>query len=281
MAQPIGQEKLDPVARPPVEITAYLVKQRSAAVQRHWLLRVGRDTYVWAAVALVLGLFFTAQLQSKPAPPVDVDYPRQVGASTIQQLEADQAALKKQIADLRRQITLQQEEAARQKASFAEIGEALKQEQIIAGLTPLAGPGLRITLDDSPVKTVPAGQDPDNYLVHEIFLRDVINILWASGAEAISLNGERIVATTSVYCAGSTILVNSTRLSPPYVFLVIGDPAKLMAGLNDPAALPLLKYRVQNFGVQFEVKQEAEVKVPAFNGTMQIRYAQPGEAKKG
>ena len=58
----------------------------------------------------------------------------------------------------------------------------------------------------------------------------MLNLLWLAGAEAVSLNGERVVATTSIYCVGSTILVNDTRLSPPYEFLAIGDPARARDG---------------------------------------------------
>jgi uncharacterized protein YlxW (UPF0749 family) len=228
---------------------------------------------------LALGLFFTAQLQSKPAPPMDVDYPRHVAAATIEQLEAEQTVLKQEIADLRRQIKVQQEQAARDKAAFAEISASLRQEQLTSGLAALAGPGVKVTLDDSTSKTIPAGQE-ENYIVHEYDLRDVLNVLWASGAEAVSLNDERIVATTSIYCVGSTILVNNTRLSPPYVFHAIGDPESLAAGLREQTALPMLKHRVQNYSIQYRVEVLEEVTVPAFNGTLQVRYAQPAAAKK-
>ncbi|MCL5109477.1 MAG: DUF881 domain-containing protein [Chloroflexi bacterium] len=281
MAQPA--ERLEPEARvePPVDLTSYLGQHRAAARPgRFWGL--SRDMYVWALVALVLGVFVTAQLRSQPSsPPVDEDYAGRIGAETIARLEAEQSGLKQEITDLRKQITVQQEQAAKTKASFSEISDDLKSEQLQAGLTPLAGPGLLVTLDDSTIKTVPPGEDPNNYLVHEYFLRDMLNVLWSSGAEAISLNDERIVSTTSVYCVGSTILVNSTRLSAPYVFTVIGDAGKIQAALNDPAALALLKYRVQFYGLKMKVEPQAQAHVPAFNGTLKVRYAEPGTPAQG
>ncbi|MHB1133235.1 MAG: DUF881 domain-containing protein [Chloroflexota bacterium] len=277
MARPA--EQFEPQADSPVNITPYLQQQRAARRPSFW--RLNRDAYTWALVALMLGLFVTAQLRSKPSePPVDADYPRRMGAATIQQLEREQTLLKQEIAELRRQINMQQEQAASNKASFSEISTALKREQERAGLTPLQGPGIKVTLDDSPIKNVPAGDEAGDYLVHEFFLRDIVNVLWAGGAEGISLNGERIVPTTSIYCVGSTILVNSTRLSPPYVFLAIGDSAKLQAALNEPTALLLLKHRVQNFGVQFNTAPQTPVRLPAFDGTMTVKYAQPGVPKE-
>jgi len=280
MAQPIEQDELASGARQPVDIVNYLSAPRSAAPRRNPLWRLSRDMYVWAAVSLVLGILITAQLRSKPAqPPVDSDYPRQVAAATIERLESEQTTLKQEIADLRQQISVQQKEAAKNKSTFTEISNSLKQEQTTAGLTALVGQGVKVVLDDSTVKTIPVGEDPANYLVHEYDLRDVVNVLWANGAEAIGLNGERIVGTTSIYCVGSTILVNDTRMSPPYTFYAIGDPAKLAAAVQDEVALPEILRRVRVYEVQFSVEQSAEVKVPAFNGTMRLKYAQPGVAK--
>lgn len=280
MAQPAEQIEPGLQVESPVSITPYLNQQRPARKFSFW--RLDRDMYVWALVTLVLGIFITAQLQSKPAaPPVDAGYAGRVGATTIERLEAEQTSLKQQISDLRKQITAQQQQSALTKASFADISASLEREQRLAGLTPLAGPGLRITLDDSTIKTVPLGEEANYYLVHEFFLRDVLNVLWAGGAEAVSLNGERIVPSTSIYCVGTTILVNSTRLSPPYVFLAIGDAGKARAALNDPRTLLLLRQRVQSYGVQYKVESQAKVTVPAFDGTLKIKYAQPGLPLEG
>lgn len=280
MAQPAEQIEPGLQVESPVSITPYLNQQRPARKFSFW--RLDRDMYVWALVTLVLGIFITAQLRSKPAsPPVDAGYAGRVGATTIERLEAEQTSLKQQISDLRKQITAQQQQSALTKASFADISASLEREQRLAGLTPLAGPGLRITLDDSTIKTVPLGEEANYYLVHEFFLRDVLNVLWAGGAEAVSLNGERIVPSTSIYCVGTTILVNSTRLSPPYVFLAIGDAGKARAALNDPTTLLLLRQRVQSYGVQYKVESQAKVTVPAFDGTLKIKYAQPGLPLEG
>lgn len=280
MAQPAEQIETASEVESPVSIAPYLNQQRAARRQSLW--RLNRDMYVWAAVALVLGILITAQLRSKPAtPPVDEGYAGRVGAATIARLEAEQTALKQRISELRKQIAAQQQQSAQTKASFAEISASLEREQRLAGLTPLSGPGLRVTLDDSTIKNVPPGEEVTYYLVHEFFLRDVLNALWAGGAEAVSLNGERIVPTTSIYCVGTTILVNSTRLSPPYVFLAIGDQNAMQAALNDPTALILLRQRVQNYGLQFKIEPQAKVTVPAFDGTLKVKYAQPGAPAEG
>lgn len=286
MAQPVEENGLGHSVERPINIMTYLTAPRARAARQGAAARtssfwhVSRDAWVWAGVALALGLFITAQLQTKPtSQPITEDYPRHLAQSTIERLEAEQSALKQEIADLRRQIAVQQEQAARNKASFAEINNSLKREQVAAGLTPLVGPGLKVTLNDSDVKSVPAGEKPDNYLVHEYYLRDVVNVLWASGAEAIVVNGERVVNTTSIYCVGSTILVNDTRMSPPYEILAIGDAEALAKGLQEPSALLDLKDSVQKYGIGFVFEPVEEIRAPAYNGTMRTKYAQPSADK--
>lgn len=286
MAQPIGDNGPGRTAKGPIDIVAYLTAPRSqapgATVGRRsgsfW--HVGRDTLVWAGVALALGLFITAQLQAKPTiKPLDEEYPRHLAQSTIERLEAEQVGLKQEILELRRQIGVQQEEASRTKASLSAISDGLKREQVAAGLVPLLGSGITVTLNDSSVKSVPVGDKPDNYLVHEYFIRDVFNVLWANGAEAVVINGERVVGTTSVYCVGSTILVNDTRMSPPYVVQAIGDAEGMAAGLGEPAVLMDLKDVVAKYGIQFKIEPTPEITAPAYTGTLYTKYAQPSAGK--
>ena len=117
--------------------------------------------------------------------------------------------------------------------SLASVSEELERQRVAAGLTAVHGPGVVVTLDDSS-RAVPAGDDAANYLVHDYELRDVVNLLWLAGAEAVAVNDERLVASTSIYCVGSTVIVNETRLSPPYDMRAIGNAAQLESTLQDP-----------------------------------------------
>jgi uncharacterized protein YlxW (UPF0749 family) len=239
-------------------------------------LQVGRTTLVLTLCALVLGALLVAQLQAEaPRAPAEIDTRPGLAASTIQRLEAEQADLKRAIKDARERLSALGRNATSADARHAELSAELEREKVLAGVVPLAGRGLQVALDDSATTKLPADADPSNYIVHEYQLRDVLNLLWASGAEAVSLNGERIVATTSVYCVGSTILVNDTRLSPPYVFLAIGDPAPLEAALNSPSNLKALKARVKSYGVQLVVARQSSIDVPAYTGSFDVKHVLP------
>ncbi len=244
--------------------------------------QLGRTGFVLAVVAMALGMLFVAQLQSTPRQQAATpETRREMTARTIQRLEQEQAELKKQITELRAQVAAQQQSAASAKTTLAEINQELERQKVLAGMVALRGRGLKVVLDDSAANKIPATDDPSLYIVHEYQLRDVLNLLWLAGAEAVSLNGERIVATTSIYCVGSTILVNDTRLSPPYEFLAIGDPAALEAAVNDPANLQALKSRVKSYGLQFSVSRAGQVLVPAYTGSFDVKHAVLGDRDSG
>ena len=237
-------------------------------------LPFGRTGAVLALLAFTLGLFLAAQLQSTPIRlGSGGEAKTETAAITIGRLEQEQADLKRSIGELRSQVAKSQQVQSSQQSALSQVNDSLKREKLLAGLVALKGRGVRVVLDDSATTKIPPKDDPSLYIVHEYQLRDVVNLLWLSGSEAISLNGERIVASTSIYCVGSTILVNDTRISPPYEILAIGDPVALDAALSDPSSLRSLRPRVRSYGLQFGVTQPREVNVPAYNGILTVRHA--------
>jgi len=236
--------------------------------------------YRWLTlVGLILGLFISIEWQAPVAKaPVTSDYPRELSRETIQRLESEQKGLKQIIADRRAELAQLQKDASGRKSTLNGLNTELDSQRMLAGLVPLVGPGVQVILDDSNVKNIPAGEDTSHYLIHDFDIRDIVSLLWQAGAEAIAVGEERLVHSTSIYCVGSTILVNDTRMSPPYKITAIGPPA-MEEILNSPARLQRLKLNVRQYGVQFKISQSKELKVPAFSGRFSTRYAQPGDSK--
>lgn len=236
--------------------------------------------YRWLTiVGLILGLFISMEWQAPVArAPVTSDYPRELSKDTIKRLEAEQKGLKQIIADMRTELAELQKEASGRKSALAGLNAELEAQRVLAGMVPLVGPGVQVTLDDSNVKSIPAEEEAGRYIIHDYDIRDIVSLLWQAGAEAIAIGDERVVNSTSIYCVGSTILVNDTRMSPPYKIVAIGPPA-MEEILNSPARLQRLKLNVRQYGVQFKVAQEKELQVPAFSGRFTSRYAQPGDSR--
>jgi uncharacterized protein YlxW (UPF0749 family) len=218
------------------------------------------------------------QLQGVVATPGSSSITRQaergIVDSTIRRLESEQADLKKQIADLRGQLNDFQTTDAQQKSTLQDINKELETARVASGMLPLHGPGVVFTLDDSPDTNIPPNEDPARYIIHDYDLRDVLSTLWAAGAEAVSINGERIVGNTSLYCVGTTIIVNSTRLSPPYVVRAIGDPETLEGSLKGAPQMAKLNERATIYDIPATTERQMDLLVPAYNGSISFKYAE-------
>lgn len=150
-----------------------------------------------------------------------------------------------------------------------------------AGLTPVVGPGLRITLRDSPENRL-SGLPPEeyaNFLVHDKDLNGLISELKAAGAEALAISGadardpQRIVVTSTARCVGPTAIVNGVSLAAPYTILAVGNPKELRGALEIPGgfiqmgALDALK--------MIEIKESQRIVIPKYSGAVTLRHARP------
>jgi len=194
---------------------------------------------------------------------------------SIERLEAEQRELKSSLTALRQEVSERQQVVAAETDRLNSLQAELERQRILAGLTPVHGPGVLVVLDDSRAR-IPPGVDSNLYIVHEYDLRDVVNVLWLAGSEAIAINDERLVSSSSVYCLGSTVIVNDTRLSPPYTIRAIGNPRIQQDYLRNPSYLTGLKEKQRLYGLRFQIESASDVTLPAFNGGFPNQYASPG-----
>lgn len=128
-----------------------------------------------------------------------------------------------------------------------------------AGLTNVKGPGITITLDDAKDRDV---AEKSWLLIHDQDVKITLNDLKKAGAEAISINGERLTALSEQVCAGPTILVNQNRYSVPYTIHAIGNPDILYESMTQSERILLLK----EYGIKVEIKKVREIVIPKFKG---------------
>jgi uncharacterized protein YlxW (UPF0749 family) len=98
-----------------------------------------------------------------------------------------------------------------------------------------------------------------------------------AGSEAIAINDERLVSSSSVYCVGSTVMVNNTRLSPPYIIRAIGNSRVQQDYLRNPSYLENLREKQRLYGLRFEIEGATGLRLPTHSGGFLIREARPGE----
>ena len=149
-----------------------------------------------------------------------------------------------------------------------------------AGLVPFAGAGLTVTLDDAPAgaldKNYPGlpQPTPDDLVVHQQDLQAVVNALWAGGADAIRLMDQRIISTSAVRCVGNVLILQDRVYSPPYAVTAVGDIQRLQAALKASSAISNYREYVAAYGLGWKVDKHAKVTVPAYSGSLALRYAE-------
>ncbi len=193
-------------------------------------------------------------------------------AGVVRDMERDRTALQASLDELRGEVEGIDRRAAAAVGLQESFTKDLEEARVAAGLTDYAGPGLRVTLSDA--AEVPPGEDPNSCLVHDYDLAAVVNALFVGGAEAVSVNGERVSGSTPIRCAGTTVLVNATRVGSPYVIDAVGVPADLEAALAEDVAVSLVfgEYTVR-YGLQATKERLTEVTVPSYKGNVSPLFA--------
>ncbi|MGZ8803160.1 MAG: DUF881 domain-containing protein [Mycobacterium sp.] len=146
-----------------------------------------------------------------------------------------------------------------------------------AGLTPMQGPGLVVTLTDAQRDAqgqFPRDASPDDLVVHQQDIQAVLNALWSAGAEGIQMQDQRIIATSAPRCVGNTLLLNGRTYSPPYVISAIGDAGAMQDALSAAPMVTLYKRYAARFGLGYTEKPR-EVELVGYQQPVRMKFAQP------
>lgn len=147
------------------------------------------------------------------------------------------------------------------------LAEKLKENDILIGLTDVKGEGITIVAKDA-TPTI-ATDDLNQFLVHDSDLRELINELANAGAEAIEINGQRIVISSCITCAGNVITINGERISSPFTIKAIGNSDVLYGALMRPGGYIQI---MQEKGLIQEVKKSKSVSISKYKGTIEQKY---------
>lgn len=142
----------------------------------------------------------------------------------------------------------------------------LNRAEILAGLTDVEGEGVIVTIEDN---TTDFSTDLNSEVIHDADILNVINELRAAGAEAISINGERVLSTSAIRCTGPTVSVNERQYAAPYIIKAIGSASNLEAAL-------MMRYGVvevlNSWGINVNVVKSNKISIAAYEGVMDFKY---------
>ena len=195
---------------------------------------------------------------------VVVDRSRQVA-----QLRAEQREVRDDIRQLSAGLDdVDVNAAAREVAKFSPA----------AGLTAVRGEGLVVVLTDTPRDAeVPEGIDPNLLVVHQQDIQGFVNALWAGGAEAISLQGQRLTTTTGIKCVGNSVVLQGVPYAPPYRIVAVGDVASLQSALDASEAVRRYREYVEYTDLGLRVAAADRLTVPGYAGSTDLAVAEPLE----
>nr|WP_246211808.1 DUF881 domain-containing protein [Phytoactinopolyspora alkaliphila] len=185
-------------------------------------------------------------------------------AGLIERIRAQESTterLQETLADLQSSISELEDSRLQSSGAGQRVREELQLLQGSAGTSAVAGPGVSVVLDNA--ERPEEAERPDMARVLDLDLQQVVNGLWAAGAEAISVNGQRVSALSAIRMANDVILVNSRPLSPPYYVQAIGDSRTLPNHFSDGPGGEFLRSASAQWGIRYSVRAEESIELPA------------------
>ncbi|MGH2429194.1 MAG: DUF881 domain-containing protein [Candidatus Limnocylindria bacterium] len=243
--------------------------RRPRIARRQWAISI-------AMALAVVGFVGAAQWNSSLAREAFTTSAQQVLTARALELQADQEELRAQIALEEDVVQEFQEQDPGSQTTLEELNQRVAAANLAVGLTDVTGPGMVVEIADSR-REIPPGHRLVDYIVLVDDVRDIVSAMWASGAEAITINRERLVATSSIYGVGASILVNTAFLSPPFRIEAIGPAGLHEAVLAHPAFIGRVGQRIDAFGLEFASEARDELTLRGFVGNTRLSWAVPDE----
>lgn len=167
-------------------------------------------------------------------------------------------------------LTRLREDVTKNNKLSDEQRKKIDNNNTILGLTKVTGKGVQIVLKDGEEnKKAGSTLEASQTIVHDVDILEIINVLRNAGAEAISINGHRIIATSPISCIGTVIKINDEKVGAPYVISAIGNPEALESALNIPGGIISI---LEKFGIKITKEKKEEIKIPEYTGVYKYQY---------
>ena len=240
-----------------------------------WLTRrPSRWTVLVPVVGMAAGLLFATSAQT--AQGTDL---RTSGRTNLADVIRVQTRAVQARSEAVRALRQQVEQLTRRSASgnSAVTGLQQKAESLapVAGTTAVRGPAITVTLNDAKrsAASLPQGFTADDIVVHQQDVQAVVNALWAGGAEAMTLQDQRVISTSAVRCVGNTLILQGRVYSPPYVIRAIGDVQGMQQALDRDRSVAIYRQYVDVLGLGYDVRTNRVATFPAYSGTTALNHA--------
>lgn len=237
----------------------------------YWRL-VAVAAFVLAGVLFVTSSLTSGGLDLRASSVTDLD-------TVVRQQRQRADALQQQVADLTREV-----DALGKNVDDARVSNLQAQVEQLrgpAGFQAVHGPALTVVLDDAPKQEIQRAVEKgevtaDQLVVHQQDIQAVVNALWSGGAEAMTLQKQRVISTTGIKCVGNTVVLHGVPYAPPYVITAIGDRDSLRTSLDSSDYIAGYKTYVTAHHLGYLLSVQNDATMPAYDGSTDLRYAKAG-----
>ncbi len=237
------------------------------------LRRVAASALV-ALAALAIGFGAAAQLRSQLVTPYNRVDRNEALVRNVRELERTNETQRARISGLRRDIAALESDAARRSETTRDLEREVAGLRAHAGMTSMRGPGVTIEIANGRAGTDDSGKT--GYLVGYQDVQDVVNLLYAAGAEGIAVAGRRITPMSAFRGSAGTVEIDQGPPAvSPFRIAAVGNRAQMEQALGDAGTLGDLRQRQRRFGIRFTWSGSPDVPLPAFDGSLQIGNAHP------
>lgn len=238
-------------------------------------MRINKTKIGLIFFGIILGLLIGMQIG------VNIELYIPVTIASLENMADEVEIMKDEIEDLDRII----EEKEKELNLLKEIGESdedivdvladdLRYNRVLSGNTKIQGPGISIKMYDNPDSEV-VGFDIDDDIIHDVDILNILNDLKVAGAEAISINDERVMSSSEIKCLGPVVKINKKSVGTPFIIRAVGDPKSLMASVVASGTYGDILKNV--YAIGFEPKIEDNIVIEEYRGNFSFKYAEPKE----
>ena len=230
---------------------------------------------VLAVVAMATGFVLAGQLKVRLLTPSNQVARYQALVLSVQELEATNSDSRREIAALRGEIDSLEADAAARSAATQNLRGQVDDLRSHSGLVAMHGPGVEVDLRDGDASSAVTGTA---YLVNFEDVQDVVNLLFAQGAEGVAVNGRRITPLTAFSgSAGQVVLDQGPPLASPLKVVAVGDRNRMVAALDDASALASIRAREVEFNLHLKFFGSPDLSLPAYDSSLQIPHVAPAQ----
>ena len=239
-------------------------------VRRKIGMKKFRDRFFLGLMCIVLGVFIAVQVKMVHNDLLHGNTPIQrsvILKKELSTVQAEKEALKEKLDTYEKQLSGIEESASEDNAIIKNLNEELEEYKTLAGLTTVKGPGIKIYLDDPP-----SDLDGDNaVLIYRYdYLVRIINFLNSGGAEAISVNGQRIINNSEIVLSGNSLRINSVPVAPPITISAIGNPDTLKSSIDWMYGV-VWEMR-EHLNIQVDIKKFDEITIERYNEVIKFKH---------